>query len=123
MFAVFITVRASSTYLIFGWFLLCFQSFPSRDVVYRMRFRLTGVDAKRPLDNIFVNEDLTSTRASLAADARSLKKAAKIADTWTYNGNILIKNGRNEIVQVRVIADLTSFTNQESGNVYLSQNT
>ena len=65
----------------------------TRDVVYRASFRLKDVNEKRLLENIFVNEDLTSTSASLAADARSLKKAGKIADSWTYNGNILIKNG------------------------------
>ena len=82
----------------------------TRDGAYRARFRLKDFNAQRLLvERAFVNEDLTSTHASLAADARSLKKAGKIADTWTYNGNILIKNGRNEIVKVRVIADLASY--------------
>ena len=80
----------------------------TRDVVYRARFRLKDVNAKRP-EKIFVNEDLTSTRASLATDARLLKKAGKISDTWTYNGNILIKNARGEITQVRAIADLATY--------------
>ena len=81
----------------------------TRDVVYRARFRLKDVNAKRPLEKIFINEDLTSTRASLAAEARSIKKAGKIQDTWTYNGNILIKNGRSDIIQVREFADLASY--------------
>ena len=83
----------------------------TRDGVYRaLRFRLKEFNAQRPLvERAFVNEDPTSTRASLVADARSLKKAGKIADPWTYNGDILINNGRNEIVQVRVIADLASY--------------
>ena len=49
------------------------------------------------------------TRASLAAEARSIKKAGKIQDTWTYNGNILIKNARSDIIQVREFADLASY--------------
>ena len=81
----------------------------TRDVVYRARFRLKDVNAKRPLEKIFINEDLTSTRASLAAEARSIKKAGKIQDTWTYNGNILIKNARSDIIQVREFADLASY--------------
>ena len=43
------------------------------------------------------------TRASLAAEARSLRKSGKITDMSTYNGNILIENEQNEIVQVRAI--------------------
>ena len=81
----------------------------TRDVVYRARFRLKDVNAKRPLDNIFINEDLTSTLASLAAEARSIKKAGKIQDTWKYNGNILKKNARSDIIQVREFADLASY--------------
>ena len=80
----------------------------TRDVVYRARFRLKDVNAKRP-GEIFVNEDLTSTRASLAIYARLLKKAGKISDNWTYNGNILIKNARGEITQVRAVADLATY--------------
>ena len=81
----------------------------TRDVVYLGRFRLKDVNAKRPLEKIFINEDLTSTRASLAAEAWSIKKAGKIQDTWTYNGNILIKNARSDIIQVREFADLASY--------------
>ena len=81
----------------------------TRDVVYRARFRLKDVNAKRPLEKIFINEDLMSTRASLAEEARSIKKAGKIQDTWTYNGNILIKNARSDIIQVREFADLASY--------------
>ena len=81
----------------------------TRDVVYRARFRLKEVNAKRPLEKIFINEDLTSTRASLAAEARLIKKAGKIQDTWTYNGNILIKNARSDIIQVREFADLALY--------------
>ena len=81
----------------------------TRDVVYRARFRLNDVNAKRPLEKIFINEDLTSTRASLATEARSIKKVGKIQDTWTYNGNILIKNARSDIIQVREFADLASY--------------
>ena len=81
----------------------------TRDVVYRARFRLKDVNAKRPLEKIFINENLTSTRASLAAEARPIKKAGKIQDTWTYNGNILIKNARSDIIQVREFADLAPY--------------
>ena len=75
----------------------------THDGFYHARFRLKDFNAQRPLEKAFVNEDLTSTRASLPADARSLRKSGKITDMSTYNWNILIKNEQNEIVQVRAI--------------------
>ena len=55
----------------------------------------------RPLERVFINEDLTSTRASLAADARKLRKEEKISDTWTVNGKIMVKNRQNEIAPIK----------------------
>ena len=62
--------------------IICFPKECTCDIVYRAHFRLKDVNAQRPLEKAFVNEDLTSIRASLAAEARSLRKAEKIADTW-----------------------------------------
>ena len=47
--------------------------------------------------NIFINEDLTKTRATLAWKSRILKREKKIRDTWTRDGMIFIKNNQDEI--------------------------
>ena len=41
---------------------------------------------------IFINEDLTKTRADWAKRARNLRKLEKIKDTWTRDGVIFIKH-------------------------------
>ena len=66
-----------------------------------------GEDGTKNGVGIVLSEDMKDR--VLATDARLLKKAGKISDTWTYNGNILVKNARGEITQVRAIADLATY--------------
>ena len=49
---------------------------------------------------VYINEDLTRSRANLLYQARKLKKAKKILDCWSHDGNILIKNSKSTIVHI-----------------------
>ena len=42
---------------------------------------------------LYINEDLTRTRAEVAARARQLKRDGKLDDTWTRDGIIFVKKG------------------------------
>ena len=46
---------------------------------------------------IFVNEDLTKVRGTIAWEARALRRDGKIVDTWTRDGLIFVKVGENNI--------------------------
>ena len=81
----------------------------TRAFVYKSRFRLKDHNVQRPLERVFVNEDLTAARAALASKTRQLKKAGKILDTWTVNGKVMVKNRRNEIAPIKSSADLIPF--------------
>ena len=56
------------------------------DAVYAARFAL-----KHHTGNIFINEDLTSYRTHLFAEARKLVKHKQVASSWTANGDIFIR--------------------------------
>ena len=59
---------------------------------------------------IFINEHLTKKNAELAKTARDLKKAGKIAATWTRDCKVWVKNkDGTETRQVRCSADLARF--------------
>ena len=53
-------------------------------------------------DKVFINDDLTNVRASIAAQARRMKKEGVIEDTWVRDGAIFTKkNGK----VTRVVTD------------------
>ena len=58
---------------------------------------------------VILNEDLTVRRAMLAHEARKLKKAGKISDTWTYMGKILIKDSHSRVVQIEEKRELEKY--------------
>jgi hypothetical protein len=77
---------------------------PNRQIIVKFvsyRKRREMMTARRQLKDvsipsaatakIYINEDLSKQRASLAAKARGYKKLKKIEDTWTSDGIILIK--------------------------------
>ena len=80
-----------------------------RDDVLRARFVLKEHNAKHSDSRIFLNEDLTGIRAKLAREARVLKKSGKIDDTWTFNGNVMIKDVAHKICLIRSAADIERF--------------
>ena len=80
-----------------------------RDQVIRSRSKLKTSADRRDAKPIYVNEDLTAYRAKLAFDARQLKKKGRVADTWTFNGKIVIKDKRNNISEIASADDLVRF--------------
>ena len=85
-----------------------FSSDRLRDRVIRCRSKLKRQSADHR-DAIFINEDLTTRHAQLAFDARQLKKRHRVADTWTYNGKILIKDNHNNISDVKAADELVRY--------------
>ena len=83
-----------------------------RDSVYRARGSLKGHnDGKQQHARIFINEDLTARRATIAFKARELKKQRTIQDCWTHSGRILVKDNDNNIHEISSYIDLKRFTN------------
>ena len=58
---------------------------------------------------IYMNEDLSSARLKLAYEARQLKRAGKITDTWVIDGKVKIKDNHNIIVSVGTLNDLEKY--------------
>ena len=77
-----------------------FRSERLRDTVYRARTKLKAHNLQQPDARIFVNEDLTARRATLAFLARQAKKAKRITDSWTADGKVLIKDLANNILLI-----------------------
>ena len=48
-------------------------------------------------------------RRKLSFDARKLKKKGRVADTWTFNGKIVVKDNRNNICEIASADDLVRF--------------
>lgn len=61
---------------------------------------------------VYVNEDLTKMRATLLWNARQAKQGKKIRDSWSSDGNILIRDLSNTIRPVRNIHELNTITSQ-----------
>ena len=61
---------------------------------------------KDNLPEVYVNEDLTRKRHKVLYDARVLKNQRKIADCWSFDGEILVKGKNRVISTVRNIDDL-----------------
>ena len=73
-----------------------------RDVIVRFTSHNTKVAVMRNArklkgTHIFINEDLTKVRSTIAWEARSLKRENKVADTWTRDGIVFVKVGENSI--------------------------
>ena len=67
-----------------------FTSHNTKVAVMRNARKLKGT-------HIFINEDLTKVRSTIAWEARSLKRESKVADTWTRDGIVFVKVGDNSI--------------------------
>ena len=55
---------------------------------------------------VFVNDDLTKTRSHLLYECRKAKKNGKIKETWSIDGNILIRDNASRVSQIKNIRDL-----------------
>ena len=82
-----------------------FGSGNTRDAVYRARFTLK----KRSGPKVFVNEDLTLTRAALAFHTRQLKKKGKVMDCWTAAGKVMVKDNNGRVIHITSESELSIF--------------
>lgn len=69
-----------------------------RDEVYGRRLKLKGTD-------VFISEDLTVKKSSLAYAAREYVRAHEKTSTWTMDGNILLKDSEDD--KPRIIHNVT----------------
>ena len=60
------------------------------------------------LNKIFLNEDLTSTRADIAKRARLLKKNKSITDTWCRDGVIFMKKKNDTVLKITAPREMTA---------------
>lgn len=87
-----------------------------RDIIvkfgnYDARYRLLKGRAKLREERakIFINEELTRTRRSLAYESRQLKKNNLIKKTWVYKGNVYIVDKSDQKSCVACIEDLNPY--------------
>ena len=71
------------------------------------------------LNDIFVNEDLTSKRVGWVKKARDWKRAKKIKDVWTRDGILFIKNNQNQVKRVENDSQLDNVYRELPDNEYL----
>ena len=88
-----------------------------RDIIVRFTTHNTKTAVMRSArklkgTHVFINEDLTKTRATIAWEARTLKRERKISDTWTRDGVIFVKKGESGI---------QSFTTQRAWKAFLDK--
>ena len=87
-----------------------------RDVIVRLtthNMKATIMQSARKLKGtrIFINEDMTKTRATIAWEARNLKRDKKILDTWTRDGVVFVKTEENNIKAYTTERHWKAFTN------------
>ena len=89
--------------------LVKFTSYKYKEAMMKARRGLNKIDATKifpdsqwpalparstaRVHRLYINEDLTRTRAEVAARARQLKRDGKLDDTWTRDGIIFVKKG------------------------------
>ena len=64
---------------------------------------------KKTGPQVFVNEDLTSTRAALAFQTRQLKKTGKVMDCWRAAGTVIIKDITGRVIHVTSESELATY--------------
>ncbi len=64
-----------------------------RDAFYAMRKQTPKNEENK---KVYINEDLTETRAKLFYDTRQMVKRNKLYGTWSQNGNIMVKVKEND---------------------------
>ena len=80
-----------------------FTSYLLRDRVYRSRIKLK---LEKSTNQIYFNNDLTTTRSEIFRKARQLKKSRAIIDCWTWDGQIMVKDKMNKITRINKLNDL-----------------
>ena len=79
------------------------------DSVYARRTRLKDYNKHHRDAQVFINEDLTQRRASMAYQTRELKSQHKISDCWTHYGIIVVKETNNTIKRINFPHELNIY--------------
>ena len=61
------------------------------------------------LSPVYVSDDLTKRRAGLAYQARSLRRTGTIADAWTFDSKVYVKDNHNRVHPITKEEDLRKF--------------
>ena len=69
-----------------------FKCYASKVSAMRSRKQL-----RETMPDIYINEDLTRARATLLYKARKAKREKGIADCWSFDGRIIIKDVRGKV--------------------------
>ena len=100
------------------------RTFPPRSIIVKFASRRTKAQVMRNKKNlkdnpfkaadgschsVYIADDLTKRRAQMAYQARQLKRAGLIQDTWTFDSKILVKDLRNRILPIMTENDLSKF--------------
>ena len=78
-----------------------------RDRVLKERKELKKFNEDK-LVKIYINEDLTTTRARLFAAARNHQKNGRLQQVWTFNGNIKVKTLTGVVRNIKYLNDINS---------------
>ena len=82
---------------------------------YQARLRL--LQARKTLrdnkEKVYINEDLTKTRKSLAFECRKLRRERKILRTWVYDGNIFMTERGGTKLKVTQDSELDEYRELE----------
>ena len=62
--------------------------------------------------NLFINEDMTKSRVTIAWEARTLKRKRKILDTWSRDGTIFAKVRENAVKSFTTTRTWKAFAKQ-----------
>ena len=82
-----------------------FTSYRTRQLLYRSRVNLRRCGHS----SVFINEDLTHQRSRLLYQSRQLFKSGAVANVWTSDGVILVKDENRKIQSVLKADDLSQF--------------
>lgn len=84
------------------------DAFPALDVVNGADEPESGsVNSTVPVkDRIYINDDLTKSRANIAKECRKALNSDNIQETWTHDGKVFIKNSKDELINIKTLHDL-----------------
>ena len=75
----------------------------------RMELLKARKSLRRLPTEIYINEDLTAARKTLAFKCRELRRAGKLKKVWVYNGNVFVCQNDDERVQISCESDLDNY--------------
>ena len=88
----------------------------SREIIIKFTnsaARLNMLKSRATLRNqnarVYINEDLTQKRKSLAYECRQLKTKKSINNTWVYNGKVYVEDKFNKRILISSLEDLNQF--------------